>query len=181
MRFHILPYLERLCGVLHPITVENPLLGEDLMSSENHDVLCRRIVESSPDGIVFADQDGIIQVWNTGAEAIFGYSAEEAVGETLDIIIPEKMRERHWEGYFQVMKTGVTKYGKDLLAVPGIRKDGSRVSLEFSVALIRDEDGVFLGVSAVMRDVTDRWQKERRMKEHLAELEKIAIWAGNPS
>ncbi len=151
------------------------------MIPENHDSLCRRIVESSPDAVVFSDQDGIITLWNAGAEAIFGYSAEEAVGETLDIIVPEKMRERHWEGYFRVMKTGETQYGKDLLSVPGVRKDGSRVSLEFSVALIRDEDGVFLGVSAVMRDVTDRWRKEREMKEHIAELEKIAIWAGNPS
>jgi PAS domain S-box-containing protein len=174
MRIHIPSFLEYLCGVLHPITVENPSVREDLMSSENHETLCRRIVESSPDAVVFSDQDGIIRIWNAGAEAIFGYSAEEAVGEMLDIIVPEKMRERHWEGYFRVMKTGVTKYGKDLLSVPGIRKDGKRVSLEFSVALIRDEDGVFLGVSAVMRDVTDRWQKEREMKERLAELESVA-------
>ena len=83
--------------------------------------------------------DGIIRIWNAGAEAIFGYGAGEAVGKSLDIIVPEKMRDRHWEGYFRVMKTGETKYGNDLLAVPGIRKDGSRVSLEFSVALIRDE------------------------------------------
>lgn len=141
------------------------------MSMENRDFLSRRIVEGTPDAVVFSDQDGIIRLWNKGAEAIFGYSAEEAVGEKLDIIVPEKMRERHWEGYFQVMKTGITKYGKDLLAVPGIRKDGSRVSLEFSVALIRDEDGVLLGVSAVLRDVTSRWQQEREMKERIAALE----------
>ena len=141
------------------------------MSLENQDSVCRWIVESTPDAVIFSDQDGIIRMWNKGAEAIFGYNAEEALGETLDIIVPEKMRERHWEGYFRVMKTGTTKYGKDLLAVPGIRKDGSRVSLEFSVALIRDEDGVLLGVSAVIRDVTARWQKEREMKERIAALE----------
>lgn len=150
------------------------------MYLENQDSVYRWIVESTPDAVVFSDQDGIIRVWNRGAEAIFGYSAEEAVGEMLDVIVPEKMQERHWEGYFRVMKTGMTKYGKDLLAVPGIRKDGSRVSLEFSVALIRDEDGVLLGVSAVIRDVTARWQKEKEMKERLAELEKIANWPGNP-
>jgi len=144
------------------------------MSLENQDFICRWIVESTTDAIVFSDQDGIIRMWNTGAEAIFGFSAEEAVGETLDIIVPEKMRERHWEGYFRVMKTGETKYGKDLLAVPGIRKDGSRVSLEFSVALIRDEDGALLGVSAVIRDVTARWQKEREMKERLSALEAVS-------
>jgi signal transduction histidine kinase len=79
------------------------------------------------------------------------------------------------------VKTGSTKYGKDLLAVPGIRKDGSRVSLEFSVALIRDEDGVLLGISAVLRDVTARWQKEREMKERIAGLEAQAKGSGNPS
>lgn len=141
------------------------------MSEESRDLLCRRIVEGAPDGVVFSDQDGIIRFWNKGAEAIFGYSAEEAEGKNLDIIVPEKMRERHWEGYFRVMKTGTTRYGKDLLAVPGIRKDGSRISLEFSVALIQDEDGALLGVSAVLRDVTARWQKEREMKERLSALE----------
>ena len=141
------------------------------MSSENGGTLQRRIIESCPDAVIFADQDGIIRLWNGGAETIFGYTAEEAVGERLDIIIPETMRERHWEGYFQVMKTGTTKYGKDTLSVPGIRKDGSRVSLEFSVALIRDEDGVLLGISAMMRDVTARWLKEKEMKERIASLE----------
>jgi len=151
------------------------------MSEESNVSLCRRIVEKSPDAIVFSDQDGIIRLWNGGAEALFGYSAEEAVGRSLDIIVPEKMRERHWEGYFRVMKTGSTKYGKDLLAVPGIRKDGSRVSLEFSVALIRDEDGVLLGISAMLRDVSARWQKEREMKERIAVLEAKAKGSGNPS
>ena len=150
------------------------------MSEENNDFICRRIVESAPDAIVFSDQDGIIRLWNAGAEAMFGYGAQEAVGKSLDIIVPEKMRERHWEGYFRVMKTGSTKYGKDLLAVPGIRKDGSRVSLEFSVALIRDEDGVLMGVSAVLRDVTARWQKEKEMKERIAALEAQAKGSGNP-
>ena len=144
------------------------------MSEEYQDCLGNRIIESSPDGIIFADQDGIIRFWNKGAERIFGYAAGEAVGQMLDIIVPERMRERHWEGYFRVMKTGETRYGDSLLSVPGIRKDGSRASLEFSVALIRDEDGVLLGISAVIRDVTARWKKEREMEERLAALEKAA-------
>jgi PAS domain S-box-containing protein len=151
------------------------------MSEEHDKSLGIRIVDSSPDGIIFADQDGIIRLWNAGAERIFGYTAGEAVGEMLDIIVPEKIRERHWEGYFRVMKTGETRYGTALLSVPGIRKDGSRVSLEFSVALIRDEDGALLGVSAVIRDVTARWQKEREMEERLASLEGVAKGPGKPS
>jgi len=151
------------------------------MSEEHDRSLGIRIVESSPDGIIFADQDGIIRLWNAGAERIFGYTAGEAVGQMLDIIVPEKMQERHWEGYFRVMKTGETRYGKDLLSVPGVRKDGIRVSLEFSVALIRDEDGALLGISAVIRDVTARWQKEREMEERLASLEGVAKGSGKPS
>ncbi len=151
------------------------------MSEEHDKSLGIRIVESSPDGIIFADQDGIIRLWNAGAERIFGYTSGEAVGQMLDIIVPEKIRERHWEGYFRVMKTGETRYGKDLLSVPGIRKDGSRVSLEFSVALIRDEDGALLGISAVIRDVTARWQKEREMEERLVSLEGVAKGPVKPS
>ncbi len=151
------------------------------MPAENNDSLCRTIVESSPDGVIFSDQEGIIRLWNAGAETIFGYTAEEAVGKSLDIIVPETIRERHWDGYFRVMKTGTTKYGKDLLSVPGIRKDGSRVSLEFSVALIRDEDGALLGVSAILRDVTARWKKEKEMKERIAALEGSAKGSGSPS
>ena len=151
------------------------------MSAEHTDFLCRKIVESSPDAIIFSDQDGIIRLWNAGAEAIFGYTAEEAVGVRLDIIVPEAIRERHWEGYFRVMKTGVTRYGKDLLSVPGVRKDGSRVSLEFSVALIRDEDGALLGISAMLRDVTVRWRKERELEERIAALEGPAKGSGPSS
>ncbi len=150
------------------------------MSPEKENAVYRQIVEKSAEAIVFAGPDGIIRIWNAGAEAIFGYGAGEAVGKSLDIIVPEKMRDRHWEGYFRVMKTGETKYGNDLLAVPGIRKDGSRVSLEFSVALIRDEGGSLLGISSVMRDVTARWQREKKTNERLAELEAMAKGSGNP-
>jgi len=129
------------------------------------EILCRKIVEAVPDAVAYADRDGIIRIWNAGAEAMFGFDAVEAVGQTLDLIIPEKMRERHWEGYRRVMETGATKYGKDLLAVPGIRKDGTRISLEFSVALIRGEDGSPEGIVAVMRDVTARWQKEQEERK----------------
>lgn len=141
------------------------------MSQDTREILCRKIVEEVPDAIVFADREGIIRVWNAGAEAMFGYGAAEAVGRTLDLIIPEKMRKRHWEGYRQVMETGVTKYGKEMLAVPGLRKDGTRISLEFSVAMIRGEDGSLEGVVAVMRDVTARWLKEQEEKKRRASTE----------
>jgi PAS domain S-box-containing protein len=141
------------------------------MSDESYEWLCRRIVEDTPEAIVFADAEGVIRLWNAGAEALFGLSREEAIGRTLDLIVPERHRDLHWEGYRRVMKTGVTKYGTELLKVPALRKDGTRISLEFSVALLRDADGGVAGAAAVIRDVTARWQKDKALRERLATLE----------
>jgi PAS domain S-box-containing protein len=141
------------------------------MSTPGHEWLCRSIVDNAPDAVIYADREGIIRLWNAGAEALFGYKAEEAIGQSLDIIIPENLRGRHWEGYHRTMATGETKYGKDLLAVPGIRKDGTRVSLEFSIVMLHGEDGQLLGPAAILRDVTARWKKEKELKERLAALE----------
>ena len=122
--------------------------------------------------MIFADRDGVIRFWNAGAEAIFGYPAQEAVGQPLELIIPEQLRARHNEGYRRVMQTGVTQYsGRRLLSVPAMRKDGERISVEFSIALLHDADRSLLGVAAVMRDVTDRWRKEKETAQRLAALE----------
>jgi PAS domain S-box-containing protein len=141
------------------------------MTISVYEQLCQQIVNDAPEAIIFADRDGIIRLWNNGAEAMFGYSAQEALGQNLDLIIPERQRGRHWEGYHKVMATGVTRYGKELLAVPAVRKDGTRISLEFSIVLLRDEAGQPLGVAAIMRDVTTRWQQDRALKERLTALE----------
>jgi PAS domain S-box-containing protein len=144
------------------------------MTMPEHERLCREIVDNAPDAMIFADRDGIIRLWNSGAEAMFGYSAGEALGKSLDIIIPENLRGRHWEGYKRTMATGETKYGKDLLAVPGIRKDGTRISLEFSIMLLRDEGGQPMGPAAILRDVTARWKKDKELRDKLAALESDA-------
>jgi PAS domain S-box-containing protein len=135
------------------------------------DWLYRRIVEGTPDAVVFADPEGVIRLWNAGAQAIFGYSAEEAIGQTLDLIVPEKLRERHWEGYRHAVETGASSLGGEMLKVPAVTKGGDRISLEFTVALVRDPDGDLQGVAAVIRDVTERWQGEKVLKERLAALE----------
>jgi PAS domain S-box-containing protein len=133
--------------------------------------LCRRIVEESRDAVILADRAGIIRLWNAGAAEMFGYGPQEALGQPLDLIIPENLRARHGEGYRRVMAGGETKYGKDLLAVPGLKKDGSRISLEFTLALIRDEAGDILGTAAIIRDVTARFGRDQELKKRLALLE----------
>jgi PAS domain S-box-containing protein len=135
------------------------------------EALFQRIVEESQDAIVFADREGIIRIWNAGAEAMFGYRADEAVGQSLDLIVPERFRKRHWDGYHTVMATGETKYGRELLAVPGATRGGDRISLEFSISLLKGPTGEPLGAAAVLRDVTERWQKEKELRERLATLE----------
>lgn len=133
--------------------------------------LFRQIVEEMPEAVIFADRQGMVRLWNRAAETMFGYSADEALGQSLDLIVPERFRARHWEGYRHVMATGVTSYGQRLLAVPAMRKDGQRISIEFSIALLKDERGEVTGAAAVVRDVTARWQAEREQRRRLAALE----------
>ena len=140
-------------------------------STISHEWLCQRIVEETQVASIFSDRDGIIRLWNSGAEAMFGYRAEEALGQTLDLIVPERQRSRHWEGYTKVMSTGVTRYGRELLAVPALTKDGRRISLEFSIALLHAPSGDLLGATAVLQDVTARWQQQKDLKSRLATLE----------
>ena len=150
------------------------------MPTYTHEWLCRQIVDNAGDAIIFADPGGTIRLWNAGAEAMFGYRAEEALGHTLDLIIPEHLRERHWAGYRKAMTTGVMRYSQELLAVPARRKDGTRLSLEFSVVMLHQASGELLGVAAIIRDVTVRWQRDRALKERLAALEAHVRHAGAP-
>ena len=136
----------------------------------------KQLVNDASDAILIADREGIISFWNSGAERMFGHTADEAVGQSLDLIIPENLRGRHWEGYWRVMASGETKYKTGLLSSPGIRKDGTRISLEFSMVLLRDEVGGMQGCASIMRDVTERWQKEKDLKERLRTCEtKLAV------
>lgn len=136
-----------------------------------HQSLCESIMEKIPLAMIFGDRKGIVRLWNAGAEAMFGWSAEEALGKSLDFIIPEKHRARHWEGYFHVMETGSTKYGQSPLAVPALTKDGRQISIEFNVALLKDADGRVLGPAACIQDVTARWERDKALRARLAELE----------
>jgi PAS domain S-box-containing protein len=142
-----------------------------MVTLNDQERIYRQIVDFAQDGILFADRDGIIRLWNSGAETIFGYTAREALGQNLDLIVPEKLRERHWEGYQRVMDTGKTRYGNELLKVPATRKDGERLSVEFTIILVRGQRNDILGCAAIMRDVTESWQHEKELKERLKFLE----------
>jgi len=132
--------------------------------------LARALVENMPDALVVSDREGIIRFWNAAAERIFGFSAQEALGESLDIITPEPLRARHWEGYRNTMRTGRTRYGAgDILSVPALRRDGSRISVQFSIMPIHSEDGELAAIAAIMRDVTREFEERRKLREALRE------------
>jgi PAS domain S-box-containing protein len=134
-----------------------------------HSTVANAILTASADAIVAADRDGTIRLWSPGAERIFGHRSEAAIGQSLDLIIPEGLRARHWAGYRQVVETGESRYGEgDLLSVPGLHKDGRRISLEFTIVPLHGDDGHIAGMAAVMRDVTARFEEMRELKRKLA-------------
>lgn len=132
---------------------------------------CRAVVAAAPDAIIASDASGRVTLWNPGAERIFGWTAEEALGQTLDMITPERQRKRHWEGYERSMATGQTKYGTSLLRVPALHKDGRTLSIAFTIAMIFTDDHKVGQVVAIIRDETQRWQDERALRTRIAELE----------
>lgn len=123
--------------------------------------LHQAIVEQAPDAIIFADREGVIRVWNRGAEAIFGYAAAEVLGSNLDVIIPARLRRAHWEGFRRAVDTGQAKYGTRVLTTRAVHKDGSKLYLDLSFGLIRDAAGTVAGALAVGRDCTAREQAAR--------------------
>jgi PAS domain S-box-containing protein len=129
-----------------------------------------RLVEAMADAVVIADVEGLIVYWNGAAERIFGWTAADAVGRSLDLIIPDRQRPAHWEGYQRVMATGNTRYGTELLRVPALHPDGQRRSIAFTVTLLTDPDGTVTGIAAVVRDETDRWAEERQLRAELTRL-----------
>ena len=131
--------------------------------------VARALLTTSSEAVVAADRDGVITVWNPGAERLFGHPVEEAVGSTLDLIVPERLRAAHWRGYREVMRTGRSRYGPgDVLAVPGVRRGGATVSLEFTVTPLQDPGGRPAGIVAVLRDVTARFEELRALRRQLA-------------
>ncbi|HEY0832892.1 MAG TPA: PAS domain S-box protein [Azospirillum sp.] len=130
------------------------------------------LLDSAAEAIVYADRDGIIRFWNAGAERVFGFGADEALGRSLDLIIPEKQRAPHWDGYRRVMESGRSRYGSgSLLSAPAVRKDGGRISVEFTIVPLLDESGALRGIAACLRDVTARFAEMKALRRRAAELE----------
>lgn len=128
-----------------------------MASDFDFDRFCRTLIREAPDAVLFVDRQGIIRFWNAGAERIFGFSETEATGKSLDLIIPEDLRERHWAGFRESIRTGKTRYGTgNTLAVRAVRKGGSEVAVEFSMLPFRGEDGTIAGIAAVLRDIRER-------------------------
>jgi PAS domain S-box-containing protein len=133
------------------------------------DNFCLTLIREAPDAIVFADAEGVIRFWNRGAERIFGFAQAEALGENLDLIIPENLRVRHWQGFTSTMRTGRTRYGAgETLAVPAQRKDRRRISIEFTILPFRDNTARMIGIAAILRDVTTRFEEVRSLRRQLA-------------
>jgi PAS domain S-box-containing protein len=128
------------------------------------------LVRGLADAVIIADAEGTIVFWNDAAERLFGWPAAEAMGQTLDLIIPERLRERHWAGYRHVMATGVSAYGTKLLEVPAASKDGQSLSIGFTVTLLHHPDGTVRAIAAVIRDETERWQQRRALRAELESL-----------
>jgi len=128
------------------------------------------LAREAPDAIVYADSQGVIRFWNHGAERVFGFAEGEALEQSLDIIIPERLRARHWAGYTATMRSGLTRYGAgEILAVPATHKDGRRISVEFTVLPFRDEAGRMIGIAAILRDVTARFEEMRMLRAQISQ------------
>ena len=136
------------------------------------------LVAAVGDAIMVCDARGAITLWNPACEYLFGYTEAEVLGKSMDVIIPERLRQRHWDGYEKTMQTGITKYGHDLLRVPAVDKQGKSLSIAFTVALLFGQDGKVSAIASIIRDETCRFNEDRALKKRLAELE--ALVAAKP-
>jgi PAS domain S-box-containing protein len=139
----------------------------------------QQLVDVMGDAVIVSDADGVITMWNPAAARIFGFTAAEALGQSLDLIVPERQRNRHWDGYHKTMQTGETRYATDVLRVPAVHKEGRRLSIAFTVALLYSVENKVTGIVAVVRDETTRFNEERSLRKRLAELEAGTVQAGD--
>ena len=150
------------------------------MNAELNAVDAAMLVDQAPDGMIFADRDGVIRVWNPAAERIFGFTAAAAIGQGLNIIIPEGLRDAHWQGYDRALAAGDTKYRGQSLPTKALKVDGSQIYVELSFAIVHGRDGEVVGAMAQARDITERFERDRAMRRRLRELEGASAASGAP-
>ena len=129
----------------------------------------QQVVEVLGDAVVICDRDGLIRFWNAAAERLFGFTKTDALGKSLDLIIPERLRERHWAGFDKAMANGETSPGRDLLRVPAVHKDGRRLSIAFTVGLLFGPEGNVTGIAAVIREDSDHFDQEQKLRKIFAD------------
>jgi PAS domain S-box-containing protein len=142
------------------------------VQQQNEAELCCALVEYMADALIFADREGLIRLWNPGAEAVFGYAADEVIGRSLDIIIPERLRPAHWDGYNKALAAGHTMHGRRVLPTRSMRKDGSKLYVELSFSIVRDAQGAVVGAMAIGRDITARYEEEKARHARAGELKR---------
>lgn len=129
------------------------------------------LTAEAPDAMIFADRDGVIRVWNSRAEAVFGYPSAEVIGGSLDVIIPERLRSAHWQGFRTAIETGNAKFVGRVLTTRAVHKDGSKLYVDLSFALIKDKAGTVIGSLAIARDCTKRYLSDKALRAHISKLE----------
>jgi PAS domain S-box-containing protein len=138
-------------------------------------------VEQAPDAIIFADREGLIRAWNHAAQRLFGYTAGEAIGQSLDLIIPDRLRRAHWDGFHRAIATGTTKYASRALITRSAHKDGRKLYVDLSFSLLRDAAGSVIGAVAIGRDGTERHAVEGALRERISALEqRVASGSRSP-
>ena len=133
----------------------------------------QQVVEALGDAVVVADAGGVIRLWNPAAERLFGFTKTDALGSSLDLIIPERLRQRHWAGYDKAMATGETSPGRDLLRVPAVHKNGRRLSISFTVGLLLGPEGKVTGIAAVIRDDSDHFDQVQELRRIFADEDEL--------
>ena len=129
------------------------------------------LVAAVGDGVMAADAQGLITLWNPACQRMFGFTEAEALGKSLDLIIPQRQQKPHWDGYHKTMATGITKYGNDVLRVPAVHKDGHTLSIAFTVSMLHNPDGAVSAIVAVIRDESVKFAEERGLRKRVMELE----------
>jgi len=141
------------------------------MTRDSEGELCGRIVAQMPEAVILADRDGRIRLWNRGAETVFGYPAAAVMGQSLDIIIPEDLRQRHWDGYRRAVSAKRTRLGARALPTKAVRRDGATIYVELSFAILLDDAGAVIGALGVARDITESYTRQKAVRKRVAELE----------